>query len=82
MSDREPSEPSAEGSELDIALEQRGHLRRILFAFLVVVVLLPFAALGGAWSLLLIPLLLVGAFGLREALALRRSVQRHGVHRA
>lgn len=61
-----------------VALEQRQHLSRILRAFLVVVVLLPFAGLGGAWAWLLLPLVVVAALAFREAVRLRRSVRRHG----
>lgn len=56
--------------------EQRRHLRRILSSFVFVVVALPFALLGGRWSLLLVPLVLAAAFALREALLLRRSLPR------
>jgi hypothetical protein len=55
--------------------EQRAHLRRILVAFVVIVVLLPLANLGGAWALVLVPLLLVAAFALREGVRLRRSLR-------
>lgn len=61
-----------------VALEQRRHLSRILRAFLVMVVLLPLAGLGGAWSWLLLPLVVVAALALREAVRLRRSVRTHG----
>lgn len=61
-----------------VALDQRRHLSRILAAFVVVVVLLPFAGLGGGWSWLLLPLVVVAAFALREAIRLRRSVRTHG----
>ena len=56
--------------------EQRRHLRRILATFVVVVVALPFVALGGAWSWVLVALLLVAAVGVREAVLLRRTVSR------
>jgi uncharacterized membrane protein YdbT with pleckstrin-like domain len=54
---------------------QRRHLRRILWAFLIVVVLLPAVGLGGAWSWLLVPLLLVAVFAAREAYLLRRTLR-------
>lgn len=57
---------------------QRRHLRRILAAFVVVVVLLPLAGLGGALGWLLVPILLVAALALREGIRLRRSVRRYG----
>ncbi|MCW2925332.1 MAG: hypothetical protein JWM98_2736 [Thermoleophilia bacterium] len=50
-------------------------MRRVLAAFAVVVVLLPVAALGGAWTLVLVPLVLSSAVALREALRLRRSAR-------
>lgn len=53
--------------------QERRHLRRILVAFAIVVIVLPLVALGpatAAW--LLVPLLLVAAAALREALRLRR----------
>lgn len=67
------------GSE--VAAVQARHLRRILLSFLVVVMLLPVAGLGGPFAWLLLPLLLVAALGLREAVRLRRSVRRDGVQR-
>ncbi|MCW2922428.1 MAG: hypothetical protein JWL76_2302 [Thermoleophilia bacterium] len=71
-----PAEPPAE-----VAAQQRAHLRRIMIGFVVVVVLLPFAGLGGAWSWLLLPVLVFAGFALREAIRLRRSVSRHGAAR-
>lgn len=62
----------------EIGAQQQRHLRRILLVFFIVVVLLPIAGVGGWLAVLLIPMLLAGALGLREAIALRRSVQRHG----
>lgn len=78
MSDEVP-EPHEVEAFVAAHAAQRGHLRRILLAFLVVVVLLPVVGLGGtlAW-LLLLPMLGVAAFGLREAIRLRRSVLRYG----
>lgn len=65
------------GEDLDIErAEQRRHLRRILIGFFSIVVLLPLAGLGGAWSWLLLVLLVIAALSLREAIALRRSVLR------
>lgn len=49
------------------------HLRRILGCFVVLVVGVPVIGLGGAWSLLLVPLLGVAAVALREAVLLRRA---------
>lgn len=61
------------------SLEQDRYLRRILVAFVVVIVLLPLVALGGTLgSILLLPLLATCAFAAREAYRLRRSVRRHG----
>ncbi len=71
-----PPEPSAE-----VAEEQRRHLRRIMAGFVIVVLLLPFAGIGGAWSWLLLPVIAVAALALREAIRLRRSVSRHGAAR-
>ena len=59
-----------------VSAEQRGHLRRILLCFLAVVILLPLSGLGDAWAWLFIPMLLVAAIGLREAVRLRRTVTR------
>ena len=64
-----------------VELEQRRHLRRILRAFVAVVVLLPFAGLGGVWAYLLLPLLACATFAIREAMLLRRSVRRYGAVR-
>lgn len=55
--------------------EQRRHLRRILVAFVLVVVLLPLTFFGGAFWLLLLPLLAVAGFAAREAVLLRRTVR-------
>ncbi len=71
-----PAEPSPE-----VAAEQRRHLRRIMVGFVLVVLLLPFAGLGGAWSWLLLPILALSGLALREAIRLRRSVARHGAAR-
>ncbi len=68
--------------DVESAAQQRRHLRRILIAFFVVVVLLPIAGLGGALYWLLVPLVLVAAFALREGLRLRRLVRRDGAARA
>lgn len=65
----------------DVAIQQARHLRRIMLAFVVVVVLLPLAGIGGALGWLLVPLLLVAAFAVREAVRLRRSVRLHGAVR-
>lgn len=70
--------PSEEVRAAQVAAEQRGHLRRILASFIAVVLLLPLAGIGGSWAWLLIPILLVAAHALREALRLRRSVRDHG----
>ena len=64
-----------------IRARQNAHLRRILLTFLIVVALLPLVALGEAWSMLLVPLLVAAAVGLREAIRLRRSVRAHGAQR-
>jgi len=61
-----------------VAAAQRQHLRRILAAFAVVVVLLPIAGFGGALGWLILPMLAAAAFALREAIGLRRSVNRSG----
>lgn len=74
-----PADPFVE-DEL-VEAQQREHLRRILIAFLVVVVLLPFTALGDLWTLLLVPMLLAAWRGLRHALLLRRSVRLYGAPR-
>lgn len=71
-----PPAPSAQ-----VAAEQRAHLRRILAVFVLVVVVLPFAGLGGAWGWLLVPVLVLAGLALREAIQLRRSVSRHGAAR-
>lgn len=61
---------------------QRVHLRRILISFGIVVVLMPLVGMGGALAwLLLVPMLVVAALGLREAIRLRRSVIRYGQSR-
>ena len=54
---------------------QQRHLRRILWSFLIVVVLIPPLGLGGTWSWLLVPLLLVAVFAAREAWQLRRTLR-------
>ena len=59
-----------------VTAEQRRHLRRILACFLFVVILLPLSGLGDAWAWLLVPMLVVAAFGMREAVRLRRTVTR------
>lgn len=64
-----------------VAQAQRAHLRRILVCFVVVVLTLPLAGLGGPWSWLLLPILVVAALALREAVRLRRSVRTHGAAR-
>lgn len=64
-----------------VELEQRRHLRRIMYGFLVLVILMPLAGLGGAWSLLILPALAAAGFATREAVLLRRSVRRYGVVR-
>lgn len=64
-----------------VAAQQNAHLRRILGAFFVVIVLLPLSLLGGAFSVLLLPLLAAAALALREAVQLRRSVRTHGARR-
>lgn len=61
-----------------VVAQQRAHLRRIMFGFVAVVLLLPFAGLGGYWSWLLLPVVVVAALALREAIRLRRSVNRYG----
>ena len=71
-----PPEPSAE-----VAEQQRRHLRRIMLGFVTVVLLLPIAGLGGSWSWVLLPVIAVSALALREAIRLRRSVNRHGAAR-
>ena len=65
----------------DVAAQQRRHLHRIMVGFVLVVLLLPFAGLGGDWSVLLLPVLVIAALALREAVRLRRSVTRHGAAR-
>lgn len=73
------SDEQAEADQVAAAhAEQRTHLRRILVCFAVVVVLLPLAGLGDTLGLLLLPMLAVAAYGLREAVRLRRSVRRYG----
>jgi hypothetical protein len=62
----------------DHVRRQRRHLRRILLAFVVVVVAMPLGAVGGAWALALVPALVAAALAVREAVLLRRSVRRHG----
>jgi hypothetical protein len=64
-----------------VALEQRRHLRRILRGFVALIVLLPFAGLGGAWAYLILPALAAAFFASREAMLLRRSVRRYGAVR-
>ncbi len=64
-----------------IAAQQRRHLRRIMIAFVVVIVALPLATLGGAWALALVPALVAASLAVREAIRLRRSVRLHGVAR-
>ena len=49
---------------------------------MIVVVLLPIAGIGHGFALLLVPMLLLAAWALREGILLRRSVTRHGVVRA
>lgn len=71
-----PAEPSPE-----VAAQQRAHLRRIMVAFVLVVVLLPFAGLGGALGWLVLPVLVLAGLALREAIRLRQSVSRHGAAR-
>lgn len=71
-----PPEPPAE-----VVDQQRRHLRRIMFGFVAVVLLLPIAGLGGALSWLLLPVVVIAALALREAIRLRRSVTRHGAAR-
>jgi hypothetical protein len=61
-----------------VADTQRRHLRRIMWCFLIVVIALPIAGLGGTWTYLLLPLVAVSALALREGMALRQSVRRHG----
>jgi fatty acid desaturase len=55
--------------------EQRRHLRRILVAFVIVVLLMPVTIFGGAWWFVLVPMVLVAAFALREGIRLRRTVR-------
>ena len=64
-----------------IAVEQRLRLRRILIAFVAIGVLLPIAGIGDAFAWLLVPMLVLAAWALREGILLRRSVNRHGVQR-
>ena len=83
MSDEAPPEALPEelvALEASLAhAEQRVHLRRILGAFVVVVVLMPFVGIGGTVAqLLLLPMLAAAALGLRAAIHLRRSVVRYG----
>jgi hypothetical protein len=62
-----------------VALEQQRHLRRILGAFAVVVVLLPVVGFGGTiGAIVLVPAVVASLLAGREAVRLRRSVQRHG----
>ncbi len=76
--DTQPTDPGA-GADPDVAAEQHRHLRRILVAFAVVIVLVPIVALGGSvGALLLILLLVVGVLAALAAARLRRSVRRHG----
>lgn len=75
------SDPATPQVDVDVAKAQSAHLRRIMLAFFAVVVLLPLAGLGGALGWLLVPLLLVASFAVREAVRLRRSVRRHGAVR-
>lgn len=70
--------PPTDPERAALLATQRGHLRRILQCFVAVIVLLPLVGLGGAWSLLLVPLLALGWVGMLEALRLRRSVRLHG----
>jgi hypothetical protein len=63
-----------------VAAAQQAHLRRILWAFFVLVLLLPLTMFDGlAW--LLLPLVAVAGLALREAIRLRRSVRLHGAAR-
>jgi hypothetical protein len=73
MSEDEPQVPA---NPRLVSLEQRRHLRRILLCFLAVVILLPLSALGDAWAWLFVPMLVLAAVGLREAVRLRRTVTR------
>jgi hypothetical protein len=65
----------------EVAAQQRAHLRRILVCFVAIVVLLPFAGIGGAWGWLLLPVLVLAGRALREAIRLRQSESRHGAAR-
>lgn len=79
MTDDDLVEPEEAQAVSAAYTAQRAHLRRILVAFVLVVVLLPLAGLGGTLTwLLLLPMLAAAALGLREAILLRRSVQRYG----
>lgn len=65
--------------QLDPAIYQHRELRRILAAFIVVIILMPIVALGGkAGMILLLPLLATAAFAARSAIRLRRSVRAQG----
>ena len=77
MSDELP--PTSEPPE-EVVLEQRAHLRRILIAFVVIILVMPVAAIGG-FGWLILPLLLVAAHACREAVRLRRLVRTFGAPR-
>ena len=74
-----PAVPDAPSTE--VAAQQRRHLHRIMLGFVVVVVLLPIASVGGGLAVLFLPLLAAASLALREAIQLRASVRRHGAAR-
>jgi hypothetical protein len=80
---REPVRPPVDPRQPPpaIAQAQHAHLRRILWSFVALVVLLPVTMLGGAMTWLLLPLVAVAGLALREAIRLRRSVRLHGAAR-
>jgi hypothetical protein len=55
-----------------MTVQERRLIQRIGRNFAVVVILLPFMALGGRWQLVLVPMLVSAAIAFATALRLRR----------